>query len=75
MSTFEVHKDKVRQTSVVSDKTVVIVTSWANFDGFDISLHEENGVVGVLSLTCEQVRVLQTAISAHETYDGVDKDV
>jgi len=74
MSKFEILKEKVRQTAVCSDKLVVTVTSWANYDGMDIFLHEGDNVAAALSLTTEQIRAMQTAISAHETFDGVDDE-
>jgi hypothetical protein len=74
MSRFEIEKTKVRQTILCADKLVVTVTSWANYDGMDISLHEGDHVAAALSLTTEQIRAMQTAISAHETFDGVDDE-
>lgn len=69
MKTTEVHSDKVQQTTLVRDNGIVSVTSWSNGDGYDICLHDKDAVQ-FMSLTYDQLRLFQAAISAHDVGVG-----
>lgn len=61
--------DKVRTTVGVhedlgGDQHVLAVTSWANGEGVDITLHGK--ATQMMSLSYEELRLLQAVISAHD---------
>ncbi len=75
--TITISKSRVRQTQVVVEGegvkcAIVTVTDWENGDGVDVCVHEGT-VAQMMSLSSDQLRPLQAAISAHDTFDGVDK--